>query len=116
MVKMIIAIKRRQGMTHDQFVQYQREVHRPKLMAIPEASLIRRFVCSYPVAAAAYNHPGQTEPDYDCIVEAQFDSMEDLDRLYQSENFRSFVDPDHQNFMDMDGYGRIIAEEEVVIG
>ena len=37
MVKMIITIKRRKGMTHKEFVRYQREVHRPLLMSIPEA-------------------------------------------------------------------------------
>ena len=110
MVKMIITIKRREGMTHDEFVRYQREVHRPLLMAIPEARrYIRRFVVSYPISA-----PGYSGPDYDSVVEAWFDSMEDMDALYFSENFLSKVDPDHVNFMDLSAYGRIVAEEEIV--
>lgn len=112
MLKMIITIKRKEGMSHEEFKQYQREVHRPKLMAIPEAKLhIRRFVVSYPMAA-----PGYSGPDYDCVVEAWFDSKEDMDALYLSQNFIEKVDPDHVNFMDLNGYGRIVAEEEVVIG
>ena len=111
MIKMIIAIKRREGMSHEEFVHYQSEIHRPLLMSIPEArQYIRRFVVSYPIPA-----PDYSGPDYDSVVEAWFDSMEDMNALYFSENFLSKVDPDHKNFMDLSAYGRIVAEEEVVM-
>lgn len=109
---MIITIKRRQGMTHDQFVHYQREVHRPLLMSIPETNrYIRRFVVSYPVPA-----PDYSGPSYDSVVEAWFDTMEDMNALFFSENFLTRVDPDHENFMDLSAYGRVVAEEEIVLG
>lgn len=105
-------IKRRPGMTHDEFVRYQREVHRPLLMAIPEARrYIKHFVVSYPIAP-----PDYSGPDYDTIVEGWFDGMDDMNALYLPENFLTKVDPDHANFMDLSSYGRIVAEEEVVIG
>lgn len=111
MVKMIITLKRREGMTHEEFVHYQREIHRPLLMSIPEAKqYIRRFVVSYPISA-----PDYSGPDYDSVVEAWFDSMEDMNALYFSENFLTKVDPDHVNFMDLSSYGRVVAEEEVVL-
>ena len=111
MIKMIITIKRREGMTHEEFVRYQREIHMPLLMSIPEArQYIRRFVVSYPVSA-----PDYSGPDYDSVVEAWFDGMEDMNALYSSENFLSKVGPDHENFMDLSAYGRIVAEEEVVM-
>jgi uncharacterized protein (TIGR02118 family) len=112
MIKTIITIKRREGMSHEEFVHYQREIHRPLLMSIPESRrYIRRFVVSYPIPAPKYSGP-----DYDSVVEAWFDSMEDMNALYFSENFLSKVDPDHANFMNLSSYGRIVAEEEVVIG
>ena len=112
MTKMIITIKRREGMSHDEFVRYQRDVHRPLLMAIPEARrYIRRFVVSYPIPA-----PDYSGPDYDSVVEAWFDSLEDMNALYFSDNFLSTVDPDHANFMDLSAYGRVVTEEEVVLG
>jgi conserved hypothetical protein len=111
MIKMIITIKRREGMSHEDFVRYQRDVHRPLLMSIPEAhEYIRRFVVSYPIPA-----PDYSGPDYDSVVEAWFDSMEDMNALYFSENFLKTVDPDHKNFMDLSAYGRIVAEDEVVM-
>ena len=71
MIKMIITIKRRSGMSHDEFVRYQRDVHRPLLMAIPEAKRYnRRFVVSFPIAA-----PNYSGPSYDSFVEALFESL-----------------------------------------
>ena len=65
MIKMIITIKRRAGITHEEFVHYQREIHSPLLMAIPEASqYIRQFVVSYPILA-----PDYSGSDYDSVVE-----------------------------------------------
>ena len=111
MIKMIITVKRRDGMTHDEFVHYQRDVHRPLLTSIPEFSrYVRRFVVSFPIAA-----PDYSGPDYDSVVEAWFDSMEDMNALYFSDNFASTVAPDHQNFMDLSGYGRIVSEEDVFL-
>ena len=110
-LKMIITIKRRDGMNHDEFVHYQREVHRPLLESIPETrKYVRRFVVSYPILA-----PNYSGPSYDSVVEAWFDSMEDMNALYFSENFLTKVAPDHMNFMDLSSYGRIVAEEDVFI-
>ena len=112
MIKMLITLKRRDGMTLQEFKDYRSDVHAPLLFAIPEAArYIRRFVVSYPISAL-----GLPEPSYDAVVEAWFDSMEDLDGLYGSENFRTIVDPDHPNFIDMARVGRSISEEIVVVG
>ncbi|MFE9840113.1 EthD domain-containing protein [Streptomyces sp. NPDC005551] len=72
---------------------------------------IRRFVVSYPVPA-----PNCPEPDYDSVVETWFDSMDDLNALFFCENFLKTVDPDHKNFDDLNSFGSIICEEEVVVG
>ena len=111
MIKMIITIKRRADLSHAEFVRYQREVHRPLLMSIPEAArYIRRFVVSYPVPA-----PGYSGPDYDAVVEAWFDTVDDMNALYFSDNFTAKVAPDHENFMDLTDYGRLVSQEEVFL-
>lgn len=110
MIKMIITFKRREGMNLQEFMDYRRDVHAPLLFAIPEAQHIRRFVVSYPVPA-----PHFPEPSYDAVVEAWFDSLDDMNGLYFSENFQTKVAPDHVNFIDLSSVGRIISEEIVVI-
>jgi uncharacterized protein (TIGR02118 family) len=109
-VKMVITFKRKQGMSVEDFQAYRRDVHAPLLFAIPEAKLIRRFVVSYPIAA-----PNWPEPSYDALVEAWFDSVEDIDALYFSENFQTRVDPDHINFIDLSTAQRMVSKELVVV-
>ncbi|MEU0677113.1 EthD domain-containing protein [Streptomyces sp. NPDC006172] len=112
MIKLVFTLKRREGMTHDEFTHYQRNIHRPLLLSIPEAKqYIRRFVVSYPVPA-----PNFPEPDYDSVVETWFDTMDDLNALFFCENWLKTVDPDHKNFVDLNSFGSIISEEEVVVG
>ena len=112
MIKMIITLKRREDMSHEEFVHYQRDIHRPLLESIPETRrYLKRFVVSYPIPA-----PDYPDPSYDSVVEAWFDSMEDVHALYFSENFLREVDPDHVNFIDLTSVGRIVTEEEVVVG
>lgn len=111
MVKMLITLKRRAGMSQQEFKDYRRDVHEPLLLALPEAQYMRRFVVSYPLPAAGFG-----EPSYDAVVEVWFDSLEDLNALFFSENFQTKVDPDHSNFLDLTQGGIIICEERVVVG
>lgn len=110
MIKMLIGFRRRSGMSLQAFKDYRRDVHAPLLFAIPEAALIRRFVVSYPVAASDWG-----EPSFDAVVEAWFDSIEDLEALYFCENFKTKVDPDHVNFIDLSSVSRIVSEEIIVV-
>lgn len=110
MVKMLIAFRRRPGMGVQAFRDYRRDVHAPLLFAIAEAAAIRRFVVSYPVTA-----PNWPEPSFDAVVEAWFDTTADMDGLFLSENFRTRVDPDHVNFIDLTSIRRIVSEEVIVV-
>jgi uncharacterized protein (TIGR02118 family) len=111
MIKVIIGFKRKRGMGLQEFKDYRRDVHAPMLFAIPEAQKIRRFVVSYPVGSSAYAEPG-----FDAVVEAWFDTIEDMEDLFLSDNFRTEVDPDHVNFIDLTSVVRLVSEELVVVG
>jgi uncharacterized protein (TIGR02118 family) len=110
LVKMVITFKREKGLSLEEFKTYRRDVHAPLLFAIPEARHIRRFVVSFPISAS--NWP---ESSYDALVEAWFDSIEDMDKLFFSENFKTKVDPDHVNFIDLPSLERMISEETIVV-
>ncbi|KQQ46799.1 ethyl tert-butyl ether degradation protein EthD [Rhizobium sp. Leaf311] len=110
MIKIAITFKRKQGMSVEEFRAYRRDVHAPILFAIPEAKLIKRFVVSFPTHA-----PNWPEPSFDALVEAWFEKLEDIDTLYFCENFRTKVDRDHINFIDISTAQRIICEELVVV-
>lgn len=108
MIKLLIAFKRREGMSFEDFQTHCREVHTPLLFSIPEARNIRRFVVSCPIQA-------QTQPDpaFDAVVEICFDDLNDMDALTSSENFLGRVDPDHANFIDFSSVVRLVTEDIV---
>ncbi|MFI5936446.1 EthD domain-containing protein [Actinoplanes sp. NPDC051494] len=111
MIKMILALRRAKHMTHDEFVDYQRNKHRPLLMSIPEAAqYLRRFVVSYPVQA-----PRDPGSEFDSIVETWFDDMAALEAFFSSDNFLKLVDPDHENFIDLTSVQQMVCEEDIVI-
>lgn len=111
MIKVIICFKRRQGMSVPEFRDYRRDVHAPILFAIPEAKNLRRLAISYPVVA-----PDAPEPAFDAVVEARFDTVEEMNGLFGSEAFRTRVDPDHANFIDMSSVVWLVTEEIVDVG
>lgn len=107
MIKLAILLTRRKGMTRQEFLDYRRDVHAPLLLSIPETKqYVRKFIVSAPVY-----------PDtmYDAMVEAWFDSTEDLNAFFLSDNFVNIVDPDHVNFLDMSAVVRLVTEEIVVV-
>ncbi len=111
MIKVILALKRAEHLTHEEFVDYQRNRHRPLLMSIPESKrYMRRFVVSYPVS-----EPRSPGAEFDSIVETWFDDMADLEALFNSDNFQNIIDPDHRNFIDLPSVQQMICEEDVVI-
>lgn len=98
-------------MTHQEFLDYRRDVHAPLLLSIPETKqYVRKFIVSAPVPA-----PGYPAPVYDAMVEAWFDSVEDMHTFFQSDNFVNRVDPDHENFLDLSAVVRLVTEETVVV-
>lgn len=110
MIKVVIAFKRRQGMSIEEFRNYRCDVHAPLLFAIPEAKMIRRFVISYPT-----DYASSELPRFDAMVEAWFDNAEEMDKLFLSDNFATRVDPDHVNFIDLSSVVRLVTEELIVV-
>lgn len=109
MIKLVILLTRRKGMTHQEFVNYRRDIHMPLILSIPETKqYIRKFIVSAPTTS-------YTEPAYDAMVETWFDSVEDLNAFFQSDNFVNKVDSDHINFLDLPTTVSLVTEETVVM-
>jgi uncharacterized protein (TIGR02118 family) len=109
MIKLVFLLTRRKGMTHQEFVNYRRDIHVPLLLSIPETKqYVRKFIVSVPLT-------GYPEPAYDAMVETWFDSIEDLNAFFQSDNFVNKIDPDHINFLDITATVTLVTEETVVV-
>ena len=106
MVKLILLLTRRQGMSVDEFRQYARERHVPVLLQLPG---LQRLVINFA-------EPDQTgPPPYDAIAEDWFESFEAMGAAFQSPPGKA-VEADAVNFLDMSKFQAIpVIEEEAAI-
>ena len=89
MIKLVFAIRRRDGMTRDEFQRYWREQHAPLVARHAEALRIRRYVQVHTRdtdldAAISASRGADTQP-FDGVAELWWDSLDDLVAAYSTE-------------------------------
>jgi len=114
MIKIIAMLKRKSGLTIEEFSRYWREEHAPlanKMLPEAVASEQKRYVQNYAVKL-----PGGGEPSFDGVAEICFDGLESLQKWndwYFSDDAKPLRD-DEDNFMDKSKRVIVIAEERVI--
>jgi len=73
MIKRIILLKRKPGLSPEQFRKQYEEVHVP--LALNLLPTVRKFVRNYVITTNAIPTSNE-EPEFDCITEQWFDDME----------------------------------------
>ena len=111
MIKCAYLINRVPTMSVEAFVDHHRNTHAPLFTSIPEAArYVRRYTVSHPVPA-----PNYPLPAYDGLTEIWFDSWEDHDAFFASQNYLEKVKPDESTFIDFPTVGIMVTEERIVI-
>ena len=101
MVKYVILLQRRAGMTRAEFLQHWFNLHTPMVAQLPG---IRGYVLSPTVAAVGY------EPDCDGIGELWFGSVEEALAAFNTPEGRA-LRADTQRFADSERAIRFFAED-----
>jgi len=70
MIKTIALIHRKAGISREEFAQHYEEVHAP--LALKHLPMIKRYIRNHVIDV-----PGMEGPDFDCVSEFWFDSIED---------------------------------------
>lgn len=105
MYKLVLLFRKREDMTHEEFVRYWREVHIPLVKKVPN---IRRYVIS-PVCGAPLG-----EPDFDGMAELWFeDEQTALAALATPET--AATGRDARNFVMKGSMRRFFSVEEEII-
>jgi uncharacterized protein (TIGR02118 family) len=78
MVKLICFLKRKPGMSFEDFVKHYETVHKPLVDSMNPG--FRKYARRYIKPQANRVYSGQGESPYDVITEMWFDSQEDYDR------------------------------------
>lgn len=75
MVKLVTLIKRKPGLSREEFIKYHGEEHAPQV--VKHLPMIKKYVRNY-ISKNIIVPPGVQEPEFDCIVEVWYESMQDF--------------------------------------
>jgi uncharacterized protein (TIGR02118 family) len=113
MVKVIAMMKRKPGITPEEFARYWGEDHAQLgFDVLPEDIRIRGYVQNY-----AIRSPGDQEPEFDGVVEFCLDDMQAFQRWlgwFVGEGGQVLRD-DEQNFMDSSSVKVVVTEENILV-
>ena len=107
MVKAIALLKRKPGLSREEFIEHYEEVHVPLILKHSTGVIkyIRNFIVS----------DGMTEPDYDCITELWYEDMEAFTAtisVWGTEEGQVIIE-DENSFIDRDMIKFYMVEEHV---
>jgi uncharacterized protein (TIGR02118 family) len=111
MIKTIALIKRKPGMSMEDFARHYEEVHAP--LALTHFPTFRKYVRNYVVAM-----PGTDEPDFDCITEFWFDDLDGAMKVqeilgdFETEVGKIFL-ADEEKFQDRAKTRSFLVDEKV---
>jgi len=101
MIKLVTLLVRRDGLTHQEFVDYWMTEHAPRASEMPN---VRKYVTDVPT------DPQKSE--YDGVAELYFDDVSELKEAFESPTGQA-VEADLQNFAKPDAGPTLIVEEDV---
>ncbi len=105
MIKVMLLLHRREGISVDEFRRYAREHHVPLLLQLPG---LTRLVINY----AQPDHTG-APPPCDAIAEDWFESAEAMAAAFQSPAGQA-VQTDAPKFLDMSKFQMVVVQEEEI--
>jgi len=113
MIKFTILLRRKQDMSHDEFVQYHKTNHAPLFMSLPEVQQhVRKYVQGHTLPVEL---PGLPPPAYDGTTELWFDAVDDIAKVFTAPRYMELIRPDEEKFLDLHGCGFLVCTENQVL-
>ena len=107
MMKLVYCIRRKQGLSPDEFRRYWAEVHGPIGARIPG---LRKLVQSHAIRVSGDDRPS----DFDGMAELWFDDVAALVRARQSPEWQAST-ADEAHFVDPRGCASFVSEERQIV-
>jgi uncharacterized protein (TIGR02118 family) len=104
MIKQIFLVKKKPGMSFDEYKKYYLEHHAPLVKkTIPD---IRKYVLNFALQRGK-------ETPFDSIGELYWDDYESIVKFFKSDAYKNIIAPDEAKFIDRDGSQVILTEENI---
>ena len=123
MIKLTFCLRRKQGMSLEEFQRYWRETHAPLVAGNAEALRIRRYVQVHrretAVEGPARQQRGIEAEPYDGTAELWWDSVEDIAAALEAEDGQRAAAElleDERRFIDLPRSPLWLGEEHVFVG
>lgn len=111
MIKLIVLVKRKQGMSSEEFHRYWNETHGSVVLGVPEFKRhLRRYVQSHTMEGANLDFPSGPS-QFDGAAELYFDDVESMNRAFNEPRYLEVVRPDEQKFLDLDACQLMVTQE-----
>jgi len=102
MIKQILLIRRKPGMSFDEFKRYYLEVHVPLVKkSFPE---IRKYVVNFAIQRGKATA-------FDAITELYWDNFETIVKTAKSDIYKNIIIPDEEKFILRDSMQVVLTEE-----
>ncbi len=113
MIKMTILLRRKQGMSHEAFVDYHRNNHAHLFRSLPEVKqYVRRYVQCHAAGAVL---PGLPDNHIDGSTELWFDDLAGIASLFESPAYLASIRPDEEKFLDLHACEFLVGTENEVM-
>lgn len=114
MVRMVAALRRKAGMTPEEFRKHWREKHGPLIQGLPNFTRhIRKYVQMHPIDRQMPADATGVVP-YDGFAEMVFDSFEEMGAAFAEKSYLEHVRPDERRFLDLAGCSVLLVEDLVM--
>ncbi len=101
MVKVSVMLKRKSGMSPEEFHRYWKDVHGPLVLGVTDLMRhFRKYVQCHAVPAALGDTPGAGS-EFDGIAELWADSLDEVNRAFAEPRYLEVVRPDEYKFLDL---------------
>lgn len=112
MVKLFAVLRRRQGMSTEEFVEHWRDHHGPLIASEPT---LARHLVRYEQHVRHRPDALSGTPDVDGVAVQWFASIDDFAAFLGEPAYAELVAPDEVRFLDMDRVEFVITEEPTVV-
>lgn len=112
MIKLVVAVKRKAGLSPQQFRDHWLHRHAALVRACPATG---RYIRRYVQCHTRDEDYADGEPPFDGTAELWFDTVEDCNAFYSDPDYIRDVHPDEECFADMDRTVFFRTDENTVL-
>jgi len=111
MIKLVCFLKRKEGLTREEFYDHWENRHAPLIASTPE---LARHIVRYEQLRRTTHQPWMGSEDYDGITLQWMESAEAFEAFIAEPTYAELIAPDEARFLDTSALVWMITEEPTV--